>query len=183
MSFPSRSQLDEYVASVEAYISATIQSAQPDMHGLSNALNDLWGALSRFGPPEMPPLPSIPGLGTFEVPSPPPPPPPPPRFLCDDSWIAWAKKNRYVVGAGVFIATAGLGYSLGFGASAVAHRRRALKRRSGVSAAGKTVGSDANVRRFVVGEYRYRLGSSAPDIPLKWFSERILPSDFHLSLD
>jgi len=146
MSFPSRSQLDEYVASVETYITSTIHSARPDIQGLSDAVNDVWAALSRFVPPELQPLPHLPGLCTFEVP-PPPPLPPPATFLHGDGWIEWAKENKLLAGAGVVT----IGVGLGYGASAYARKRRAMRRHC-ASAAGKSIGSDPNARKFVVSE-------------------------------
>ena len=142
---PTREQIDEYIAGIEAYVSTSFASVAPDIHGINDAINQLWREVTRFGPPEMPDL-RLPGLGRFEVPAPPPPPPPPPvptppAGFCA-SVVKLAGKNKKVAGV---LCVGALGAGLLAGYSALTY----VKGRA--QGARRAVGASAATRRGIVG--------------------------------
>ncbi len=149
MSIPTREQIEDYVYAVEQYVSSSFVSVAPDIPAITDAIHRLWLDVSRFGPPELPDI-HLPGLGSFEVPLALPPPPPPPQLTWVERAVDWAGRHRKVMGACIVGASFAVGYSATV----------AVQRRNKAKLASRTVGSNPNARRLVVGESIPESGSS-----------------------
>ena len=128
MSFPSKDKIEEYVKSVEEFVSSSVTSIADDVAGLPSVIQRFWHDISRFGPPELPALSDlrIPTLESIRLPPPLPPPPPPPP----ESWFSkpmdWVYRNKKLVG--VFGVTAvSVGLAAYFGWAAISGNRKHLK--------------------------------------------------------
>lgn len=146
---PARDQIDEYIASIETYISSSFASVAPDIQGINDAINQLWRDVTRFGHPEMPDLHLPRALGMFDVPAPPPPPPPPapPAGLCE-STLTFVSRNRKMAGV-VCVGAIGAGLLVGYSASAFIQARTRRVRGA--------VGTSSATRRLIVGMSLYSL--------------------------
>jgi hypothetical protein len=138
---PTRDQIEDYVESIEEYIATSFTTVAPDISGLTDAINRLWFEVTRYGPPELPTLQDIPGLGNFEIP-PPRPLPPPPELTWLEKAQEWMSKHRVTT----LVVSVGLGFAVAYGAVSLHSRLHAR-------AGGKRVRGEGLPRRKVVGMY------------------------------
>ena len=139
MSVPTRDQIEDYIESIEEYVSTSFTTVAPDIQAITDAINRLWFDITRFGPPELPSLQDIPGLGNFEIP-PPRPLPPPPELTWMEEVQEWTGRHRLTTAA----VCVGLGLAVAYGAVT-------LHSRSRVQVAGRRVRGEGAARRKVVG--------------------------------
>lgn len=147
MSFPTKEQIEEYIESIEEYVSTSFTTVAPDISAITETINRLWADVSRFGHPELPPLPTlqdIPVLGNFEIPPPRPLPPPPPELAWTEEIQEWMSRHRVATAA----ICVGLGLAVAYGAATVHNRSRA-------QIAGKRLRGEGAARRKVVGTFQF----------------------------
>lgn len=125
-------RIEGYMESVQELFS----SLSAEIPNIPSSIGRLWQNINITGT-NLPSLPTIPGLGVFEVPPPPPTPPPPPSFL--RQVLNWAEDHPWQA-AGIVTGAFGSGLLAGYGSVYLRTRRAA-----GVKAASE--------RRQVVGAY------------------------------
>ncbi|KAI8982861.1 hypothetical protein BD414DRAFT_491360 [Trametes punicea] len=116
--FPTIEQIEEYLQNVEDLIISSFSAATPDLPRVTEAINRLWQDVLRHSPQGMP---SLKGLGAFEVPPPPPPPPPPKSFW--ENTADWVTDHPWTT-AGIGVGIVGTGLLVGYAAPQIRRRAR-----------------------------------------------------------
>ncbi|OSD08344.1 hypothetical protein PYCCODRAFT_1356478 [Trametes coccinea BRFM310] len=115
---PTIEQIENYLHDVEELVVNSLSAATPDLPRVTEAINRLWQDVLRHSPQAMP---TLKGLGAFEVP-PPPPPPPPPKSFWENS-TDWVADHPWTT-AGIGVGIIGTGLLVGYASPQIRRRAR-----------------------------------------------------------
>ncbi|KAL1944414.1 hypothetical protein VTO73DRAFT_2844 [Trametes versicolor] len=121
LALPTIDQLENYLQQVEDIVVNSLSSASPDLSRVSEAVHRLWQDVLRHSPQAMP---TLKGLGAFEVPPPPPPPPPPKSFW--DSSADWVADHPWQT-AGLGVGLIGTSLLVGYASPHIRRHARAVR--------------------------------------------------------